>query len=175
MPIPTLQTERLIIRPFTPDDIEPSYQMNLNAEVSRYTGDGGILSHDELERRIKEDLLGDYQKHGFGRMAVGLKGGQDFIGFVGLKYLEDMDEVDIGFRFMSQYWGKGIATEAAKACLEYGFEELGLKRIIGMVLPENGASVRVLEKCGFVFEKKMMEDGMLIHVFSKHANRNMLK
>ena len=169
MSIPILHTPRLIIRPFTMADIEPSYQMNLDAEVSKYTGDGGVISKAELERRIVEDVMGDYRKHGFGRMAVGLNDGPDFIGFAGLKYLEDLDEVDLGFRFMSEYWGKGFATEAAKACLDYGFGELELKRIIGMVLPENGASIRVLEKCGFAFEKEIMEDGMLVQVYGRGA------
>ncbi|MEZ4687791.1 MAG: GNAT family N-acetyltransferase [Bacteroidia bacterium] len=168
--IPILHTARLIIRPFTMDDIEPSFRMNLDAEVSKYTGDGGVVSKKELERRIVEDVMGDYCKHGFGRMAVGLKGGPDFIGFAGMKYLEDLDEVDLGFRFMREYWGKGIATEAAKACLDYGFGELGLKRIIDMVLPENGASIRVLEKCGFVFEKEMLEDEMLVRVYGCEAD-----
>lgn len=166
MPVPPLHTPRLIIRPFTLDDIEPSYQMNLDTEVSKYTGDGGVLDKPELERRIKEDVMGDYHKHGYGRMAVEVKGGPSFIGFAGLKYLEDMGEVDIGFRFMSQYWGKGFATEAAQACIDFGFQHLGMKRIIGMVLPENGASIRVLEKCGLTFEKEIIEDGMLARVYA---------
>ena len=68
--------------------------MNLDAEVSKYTGDGGVVSKEEIERRITENVLGDYKKYGYGRLAVELKEENKFIGFTGLKYLDDMDEVD---------------------------------------------------------------------------------
>lgn len=161
-----IETERLLIRPFTMEDIEPSYAMNLDAEVSRYTADGGVLSKKEIERRIVENVFGDYKKYGFGRLAVELKGENKFIGFTGLKYLEDLDEVDLGYRFMKEYWGKGIATESGKACVNLGFNKLGLKRIIAMVLPENLGSIRVLEKLNFEFEKEIIEDNQLAKVYS---------
>ena len=68
-----IETERLLIRPFSLDDIEPSYAMNLDIEVSKYTGDGGVVSKKEIRRRIIEDVFGDYEKHGFGRLALNLK------------------------------------------------------------------------------------------------------
>jgi RimJ/RimL family protein N-acetyltransferase len=148
------------------EDIEPSYIMNLDAEVSKHTGDGGVVSKEEIERRIVENVFGDYEKHGFGRLAVELKGENKFIGFTGLKYLEDMDEVDLGYRFMKEYWGKGIATESAKACVNLGFNKLGLKRLIAMVLPENIGSIRVLEKLNFEFEKEIIEDNQLSKIYS---------
>lgn len=153
-----IETERLIIRPFEEKDIEPSYQMNLDKEVSKYTGDGGVVSYSEIDRRIRENVFGDYKKYGYGRMAVELKSTGEFIGFCGLKYLEDMNEVDLGYRFMSEHWGKGYATESSKAVLEYGFNELKLNRIIALVLPENKGSIHVLEKLGFEFEKEIIED-----------------
>jgi RimJ/RimL family protein N-acetyltransferase len=158
-----IETERLIIRPFTLDDIEPSYEMNLDAEVSKFTGDGGVVSREEIERRIVEDVLGDYKKHGFGRLAVELKGENKFIGFTGLKYLDDIDEVDLGYRFMSKYWGMGYATETGKAMLDFGFNQLKLERIIAMLLPENKGSINVLKKLDFKFEKEIIEDGLLAH------------
>lgn len=161
-----IETERLIIRPFTLADIEPSYAMNLDAEVSKYTGDGGVVDKKEIERRIVENVFGDYKKYGFGRLAVELKAENKFIGFTGLKYLEDMHEVDLGYRFMKEYWGKGIATESGKACIHLGFNTLGLNKIIAMVLPENLASIHVLEKLHFEFEKEVMEDHQLAKVYS---------
>ena len=161
-----IETERLLIRPFKMEDIEPAYKMNLDVEVNRYTGDGGVVSKKEIERRIVEDVFGDYQKHGFGRLAVELKGENKFIGFTGLKYLEDLNEVDLGYRFMKAYWGKGIATESAQACVHLGFNTLGLKRMIAMVLPENKDSIRVLEKLNFVYEKEIIEDGELAKIYS---------
>ena len=169
-----IETERLLIRPFKMEDIAPSYVMNLDAEVSKYTGDGGIVSEKEIERRIIENVFGDYEKYGFGRLAVELKGENKFIGFTGLKYLEDMDEVDLGYRFMKEYWGKGIATEAAKACVSLGFDSLGLKRMIAMVLPENTGSIRVLEKLNFIYEKEIVEDNQLAKIYAliKEENPN---
>ena len=161
-----IETERLIIRPFTLADIEPSYVMNLDEEVSKYTGDGGVASKSEIERRIKENVLGDYKRHGFGRLAVELKENGEFIGFAGLKYLEDLKEVDLGYRFLSDYWGKGYATESSKACLEFGFTNLGLEKIIAMVFPDNAASVHVLDKLNFKFEKDIIEDGEKVDVYA---------
>jgi len=161
-----IETERLLIRPFSLNDIDPSYAMNLDVEVSRYTGDGGIVSKDEIKRRIVENVLGDYEKYGFGRLAVELKGENKFIGFTGLKYLDDMDEVDLGYRFMKEYWGKGIATESARACVKLGFESLGLNKMIAMVLPENKGSIRVLEKINFQYEKEIIEDNQLAKLYS---------
>lgn len=161
-----IETERLIIRPFKLEDIEPSYEMNLDSEVSKYTGDGGVVSIKEIERRITENVFGDYEKYGFGRFAVELKENGQFIGFSGLKYLDDMNEVDLGYRFMRQYWGKGIATESCKACLDYGLNQLNLKKIIAMVLPDNAASIRVLEKLNFLFDKEIIEDGDLVRVYT---------
>lgn len=168
-----IETERLLIRPFNLDDILPAYEMNLDPAVSKFTGDGGIVSLKETERRIVEDVMGDYQKHGFGRFAVELKGEKGFIGFTGLKFLDDFNEVDIGFRFMKKYWGNGIATESAKACLKYGFETLKMEKIIGLVLPGNIASIRVLEKLNFKFEKEIIEDSLSVRYYSLLGNHPM--
>lgn len=160
-----IETERLLIRPFRREDIEPAYQMNLDAEVSKYTGDGGVVSREEIERRITENVLGDYKRYGYGRLAVEWKENGQFIGFTGLKYLEDLDEVDLGYRFLKEYWGKGIATESAQASIQLGLGPLGLTRIIATVLPENIGSIRVLEKLGFTYEKDILEDGLLARFY----------
>lgn len=167
-----IETERLLIRPFSMDDVEPSYAMNLDKDVSKYTGDGGVVSKEEIERRISEDVLGDYKTHGFGRLAVELKGENKFIGFTGLKYLADMDEVDLGYRFMKAYWGKGIATESARACLNLGFESLGLSKIIAMVLPVNTGSIRVLEKLNFEYQKDIVENKQLVNLYELSKTQN---
>ena len=162
-----VETDRLIIRPFKLNDIEPAYQLNLDVKVSRHTGDGGIVDRNEIRRRITEDVFGDYAKYGYGRLAVVWKANNAFIGFTGLKYLPDIDEVDLGYRFSSNYWGRGIATETGKICVDYGFKSLGLNRIIAQVLPDNIGSIRVLEKLGFFFDKSSTEDGLFIHQYAK--------
>ncbi len=160
-----LETPRLILRAFTLEDVEAAYEMNCDPEVSRYTGDGGVPSLEEVRRRILHDVMGDYEQHGFGRFAVEAKASGEFIGFAGLKYLPQLDEVDIGYRFVRRCWGKGIATEAGEAVMHFGWTELRLKRIIGLVLEENRASIRVLEKLGLGFERMMEEDGLEVMLF----------
>ena len=165
-----LNTERLLLRPFQLSDIPAAYEMNLDPLVSKYTGDGGVLSEAELSKRIREDVLGDYQKYGYGRLVVELKGVDSFIGFAGLKYLSDLDAVDLGYRFKPQYWGKGIATEAGMACVQYGWEELKLATILGFVLPANLGSVRVLEKLNFQFDRELREEGLCFHQYLLKKN-----
>jgi RimJ/RimL family protein N-acetyltransferase len=81
------------------------------------------------------------------------------VGFSGLKYLEDLQEVDVGYRFLPDCWGKGYATESAKVLMQQGILEHGITRIIGLVQPENLASVRVLSKLGLTFERKIRPSG----------------
>lgn len=147
-----IETERLILRRYTMDDVQDAYEVNLDPEVSRYTCDGGVKTLEEIRQIIKNNVLGDYEKHGFGRYAVIYKPDNKFIGFSGLKYLPEYDTVDIGYRFAKKYWGMGIATESARPFLKYGFETLKLKEIIGLVVPENTASSNVLKKLGLTFE-----------------------
>ena len=79
-------------------------------------------------------------------------GQHELIGFAGLKYLDDLRDVDLGYRFRSAWWGRGLATEASRAVVEYGFQTVALPHILGLVEPENTRSVRVLSKLGFRYE-----------------------
>ena len=160
-----IETPRLRLRPFDLSDIIPAYEMNLDVQVSQYTGDGGVVSKEEIERRIIEDVLGDYKKHGFGRLAIEWKENKEFIGFAGLKFLEDQDEVDLGYRLRRNYWGRGIATEAGKACLEFGFSKLKLEQLIAMIIPANLKSENVLLKLGMRFFEYRMEEDEKVKVF----------
>ncbi|HIM30009.1 MAG TPA: N-acetyltransferase [Planctomycetes bacterium] len=87
---------------------------------------------------------------------------------IGFCDLEDLDAVDVGYRFLPGYWGQGLATEACLASVTFGFEVLGLNRIVGFVLPENVASIRVLEKVGMSSEGEVTYDGLRILRYSIH-------
>ncbi len=154
-----VETDRLGMRPFHPDDAEPFLAMYNDPAVMRYlTAETAPSSVEEMRQRIVD--YPDYKKHGFGRWSCILKETGKFIGFSGLKFLEKFHgEVDLGYRFFPEFWGKGLATESGLASIQYGFEVLNLKRIIGMAIPENKASVRVLEKCGMSFEGYADYDG----------------
>jgi RimJ/RimL family protein N-acetyltransferase len=151
------ETERLILRAAESSDAEAAYAFNTDPEVMRYTGEPMPATVDEMRERIL--AYPDFEKHGFGRWLCVDKATNRVIGFCGLKYLEDLDEVDIGYRLLPSYWGRGLATEASRACLEFGFETLGLDYIIALVLPQNAASIRVLEKLGMRNEGPFVYDG----------------
>lgn len=149
---PILQTDRLLLREFVLDDLEAFFRLVSDPDVTRYTGDGG-KTLEEARIGLQERLFQDYRKHGYGRWAVVYQSTGKVIGFAGLKYLDDVGEVDLGYRFFKEHWGQGLATEASRAVLAYGFDVLRLQRIIGIADIDNKASIRVLEKVGFRFEK----------------------
>ncbi|MFD2943002.1 GNAT family N-acetyltransferase [Flavobacterium notoginsengisoli] len=148
-----LQTNRLILRELTIEDSGFLYELNLNPNVIRYTGDRKFDSIEDAKFFLEN--YNDYKLNGYGRWAVIDKTTKDFLGWCGLKYDKERNETDIGFRFFEQYWNKGYATESAKACLQYGFEKLKLEIIIGRVRTENIASIKVLEKLGLIYKKKI--------------------
>jgi RimJ/RimL family protein N-acetyltransferase len=149
-----VETERLLLREFDEGDAEAFLALGSDPAILRYTGDpgGGLRSLEHALHVMRSRTLADYQKHGFGRWACVHKADDRVIGFAGLKRLDDLGgEVDLGYRFLPAYWGKGLATEASRPAVEYGFTRLGLRRILGLVDPENVASARVLEKVGMTF------------------------
>ncbi|AWK06040.1 N-acetyltransferase [Flavobacterium crocinum] len=152
-----LQTNRLILRELTIEDSGFFYELNLNPNVIRYTGDRKFDSIKDA--RFFLENYNDYKLNGYGRWAVIDKTTKDFLGWCGLKYTKERDETDIGFRFFEQYWNKGYATESAKACLQYGFEKLKLEFVVGKVRTENMASIKVLEKLGLTYKKEFDFDG----------------
>jgi len=145
-----IETDRLLLREFILDDAEKFYQLNLNPNVIKYTGNAAFKSIEEAKSFLEN--YNDYKTNGYGRWAVINKESNEFIGWCGLKYGELENETDIGFRFFEEEWNKGYATESAIACLKYGFEVLKLNRIIGRAMKENAASIKVLEKIGLIYE-----------------------
>ncbi len=145
------ETERLILRESIIDDAPDLFEMNSDTEVLKYTGDAAFRSVEETEELIRN--YRDYEKYGYGRWTTIVKATNEVIGFCGLKYLEDIYETDLGYRWKKKHWGKGYATEAGSACLQYGFDKLNLKQVIAQVLKDNGASIRVLEKLGMKYWK----------------------
>ncbi len=140
------ETERIEHRAFTLNDCEAFYRLNSHSEVMRFTGEPPLNSLEDARQAIAD--YPDFETVGYGRWACVLKETRAVIGFCGLKYLPDLNEVDVGFRFLPEYWGQGIATETCSACIAFGFDVLKLNCILGLVLAENKASMRVLEKCG---------------------------
>lgn len=145
-----IETERLLLRTFTEEDASLIYNLNLDPDVTRYTLDP-MVNIDQAKEVLEKVIIPQYALYNHGRWAVHIKPGQEFIGWCGLKARPERKEIDLGYRFIKKAWGKGYATEAAYACLKYGFEKLHLERIVGRAMPENTASLRVLEKCGMQY------------------------
>ena len=155
-----IETDRILLRRFEASDYEAVYEFSSHPEVQKYTGNPLLKSVQEAKDLIANVWFSDYAKYGYGRWATIYKPDNKLIGFSGLKHLADLGGItDLGYRFLPEYWGKGIATETALVSIKYGFEELGLDRIQGIAMPENIASCRVLEKAGLRFYKTGDYDG----------------
>ncbi len=150
---PIIETDRLILREFSINDYKDVYEFGSNIEIQRFTGDVVINSLESAKELIKNVWFEDYKNYGYGRWATIYKPENKIIGFAGLKYLHEINETDIGFRFLPNYWGKGLASEASREIIKYGFEKLGIERIVGIALPENIASCKVLERIGLSLYK----------------------
>ena len=152
-----IETERTIMRKLTKEDAIDFYTLNLDVEVLKFTGDKPFKN---IQTAV--DFLTNYdqyEKYGVGRLAVIDKTTLKFIGWCGLKYSQDKNQYDIGFRFYRNYWNKGYATETAKKCLDFGFSKLKIEKIVGRVMKENIGSIKVLEKIGMTFKENFDFDG----------------
>lgn len=147
-----LETKRLYLRELNTNDSENFYKLNLDPNVIKYTGNSAFADIDEANEFLEN--YQDYKLNSYGRWAVINKENNEFLGWCGLKYDNNLNETDIGFRFFEDKWGNGYATESAKACIDYGFEKLNLKTIIGRAMQENIASIKVLEKIGMQFVRE---------------------
>jgi ribosomal-protein-alanine N-acetyltransferase len=160
-----LETDRLLLREYVEADAEAFFKLNSDPEVLRFVPDKPLLNVEQARQTLVDHPIADYRKYGFGRGACILKSTGEQIGFAGLKYLEELGEVDVAFRLTRSHWRMGLATEAALASVRFGFADLNLKRIIGLVMPENIASVRVLEKTGLRYAETVSFWG---HQFLKY-------
>ncbi len=159
------QTEHLIIREFQVLDIEALAQILVKPEVMQFSPTG-VLSNKQTAVRIQR-FLDSYQKNGYGKWAVINRQSGRLIGYCGIavEEIEGKPENELGYRIDSDFWGQGLATEAAKACLQYAFTNLNLDYVLGIVEPENQASIRVLEKVGMEFIKKSTWCGKVVCIY----------
>lgn len=147
MTIPTLKTPRLVFRAFTEEDVDPMHQILSGEGVLRYFPPTDPLPRDRVHKMVL-GLLRHWDEHGYGLWAVESRPEGELMGRCGLQYLAELDEVEIDFILGRPFWGQGFGTEAARASVRYGFEGLGLERVVGITHVENRASQRVLEKLG---------------------------
>ena len=166
-----LATARMDLTEMLPSDAPEAFALNADPEVVRYTGDGPFASVEAAR-----DFLAaypDYRLYGYGRWALRRREDGVLLGWCGLKYHPGTGETDLGYRLHRRYWGQGYATEAGRACLDYGFWKLGLRRIVAQVMAANLASIRVLEKCGMEAVASISYEGQpgLIYSIDRPASR----
>ncbi|MBI1293020.1 GNAT family N-acetyltransferase [bacterium] len=140
-----LETARLSLREWSLDDVDRFAEIYADPEVMRFVGNYRPRTREEtIERKLKS--IRHYEAHGFGMWAVIDKESGALIGRAGLEYLDN--DVEIAWLLARDWWGRGLATEAARAVLGYGFGVLGLDRIVAAAIPENSASINVMRKLG---------------------------
>jgi RimJ/RimL family protein N-acetyltransferase len=152
MGIPRLDTQRLLLREFIPADLDRLAEMLSNPQVMRFMPGGGPAPRERAAAVLRNSGQ-EWQERGYGRWAVVPKVEATLIGWCGLGYVPELDEIEVLYLYDQPYWGRGFATEAACASLRYGFETLKLERIIALAVRENVASRRVMEKLGMTYER----------------------
>lgn len=150
----TLRTERLLLRPWRESDREPYAALNADPEVMRHFP--STLTRAESDASV-DRIVDGFARRGWGLWAVEVDGGAPFVGFVGLD--EPAWEahftpcVEVGWRLARAHWGKGYATEAARAAVAFGFDVLGLDEIVSFTVPANSASRAVMERLGMTHDE----------------------
>lgn len=148
-----LETERLLLRRWNHNEHSAAFaEILADPAAMRFITGGDPLSRDmadEISRRSEE-----LWTQGFGPWAAFIKESDAFVGRIGLNRLDDWpgeSQVEVGFELAREYWNRGFATEGAREALRFGFQVVGLTRIISVTSPDNAASIRVMEKCGLQF------------------------
>lgn len=171
----SLETKRLILREITYEDTEGLFELDSDAEVHRYLGKT-LLSNMQQVKPIIDFIRQQYIDYDIGRWAIINKSSNEFIGWCGLKYITEptnghINYYDLGYRLIPRFWGKGYASEAAKATLEYGFQEMKLTEIFAIADCRNEKSDRVLKKLGFEITSKFVVESIDHHWYQLNNDR----
>ena len=159
----SLETERLILRELLPTDDIGMFELDSNPEVHRFVGKKPVKNIDE-SRVMIENIRKQYVDNGIGRWAVILKETNEFVGWSGIKLITDsinnhQNFYEIGYRFIQKYWGKGYATEAGLAFIDFGFNEMKVPMLYAYADSDNANSRHILEKLGMKYVNSFEYEG----------------
>ncbi len=140
-----IETRRLLLRPMEPNDLDEFAVLHADPEVTRFVRP---LDDDEAKARLERDAQ-EWRERGHGLLAILERKGGAFLDRCGLKHWPQFDETELGWILRRDAWGHGYATEAGRACLEWGLSELDLPYLTAMIAPDNLRSLRVAERLGF--------------------------
>ena len=146
-----LKTKRLTINHLCLDDVLDLHRMDTDLRVRHYI-DGKASPLKKTKKYLSENII-SYRENGYGRYAIRDTDTNEFLGICG--FLKESYGLDFGYRFIPSCWGKGIATEAASIVLEKGISDNLREQAVGIVLPENKASIKVLCKVGFKWKENL--------------------
>jgi RimJ/RimL family protein N-acetyltransferase len=144
------RTARLVLSEITAEHGHELYELDADPRVMRYIGTGHVRTREDVDDAMRRIPRAYALYPGLGTWRATRRDNGDFVGWFALKYVPGTVEVEVGYRLRHAAWGRGYATEGARELVDYGFDELGLFRIIGITHPENVSSRRVLEKAGLV-------------------------
>jgi ribosomal-protein-alanine N-acetyltransferase len=165
-----VETERLELRPLTMNDLDALALIYRDSEVRKYFPEG-TLTYEQTRAELEWIIDVYYAQHGFGLWATTHKETNEFIGRCGLLpwTIDGRSEVEVAYLLARAYWGRGLGTEAARAILAYGFEDLHLSRLICLIDPGNEASINVALKIGMRLEREAEIDGEPTLIYSVEA------
>jgi RimJ/RimL family protein N-acetyltransferase len=152
-----LETERLVLRRFTEDDVDDLVELDSDPDVMRFINGGRPTPRDEIVNEVLPAFLGYYERFaGYGFWAAVEKSTGRFVGWFHFRPedADHPDEVELGYRLRRSAWGKGYATEGSRALIDKGFSELGAQRVVASSMVVNVASWRVMEKAGLKFVRR---------------------
>jgi RimJ/RimL family protein N-acetyltransferase len=168
--IPTIETIRLVLRPFSVADVDPLYAILQEPGILKYFPRPDPPSMEQVHQMVAKQIS-YWEAHRLGWWAVAPKATGALAGWCGLQYLAETNEVEVAYLLSQAWWGKGLATEAARASLAYGFDQLGLDSIICLVDPANVRSNRVAQKLEMTLLGQEIYFGMVMNKY----RRNRLK
>ena len=168
-----IETAQLILRPITTRDVEMLHQIWIEPEVREYLWDGEIITTDRV-RSLVDTSLQSFKEKGFGLWGIWLRQMNSLIGFCGFWLFHDPPKLELLYGVSSAHWHRGLATEAARAMLNYGFGVLSFDRIEASTDVANLASIRVLEKAGMTFWKREITNGLdtIYYAISREDQRS---
>lgn len=178
-----LETERLVLRPLTLDDLDDLARFVADPEAMRFIGEGGARTREQAHTTLAW-MIETLERQGFGHLAAERKDDGAFVGRAGLNVWNPADwtitrldeaqgpvEVEIAYLFGREHWGRGYATEAASAIRDWAFANVDLERLIALIYPENTRSIRVAEKLGMQLEEELEAFGNSLLLYAARSSQ----
>ena len=171
-----LETERLQLRRLSVDDAEFILRLLNEPSFIQNIGDRGVRTIDDARAYILKGPIASYEEFGFGLWMVETRLENTPIGICGLLKRDVLDDVDIGYALLPEFWSQGYALESASAVTSYASESLGLKRVVAVVNADNQSSIRLLERMGFKYERmvRLSEGAAEIKLFAAEVQGSMV-